>query len=186
MDVILPIGGAPWVFDLTQVTDWTVPATTHGPQTQAFGLRPATSTPVDIGGGRQLRVQDGGSVNCADLHLNAHGAGTHTECIGHVSLEGREIHTLQIPALLPATVLSVVPVRLGTTTDTYGGQSSPDDRVVPVAPLARAFSELTRPGYDAAIVLRTREEDEPARCWSGQNPPYLTHEAMAFLAASSA
>ncbi len=180
--MILPIGGASWVFDVNTAEDWTVQTLTRGARTQAFGLRETTAVPVDIGGGRRLRVADGGAVNCADLTLNPHGAGTHTECIGHISLEAREIRSLRIPALLPATVLSVVPVRLGTTTNTYRGSSSPDDRVVAVEPLARAFSELARPGFDAAIVLRTREDDDAAMVWSGRNPPYLTQEAIAFLA----
>ena len=32
-------------------------------------------------------VIDGGACNCENLKLNAHGNGTHTECVGHISKE---------------------------------------------------------------------------------------------------
>ncbi|MCO4762295.1 MAG: cyclase family protein [Myxococcales bacterium] len=182
MDVIAPIGGASWVLHLDDASDWTVPVQTGSEQTSAFGLRQTATEPVGIGGDMHLVVRDGGSVNCADVAFNPHGAGTHTEGIGHISIERRPVSQLQLPALLPATVLSVVPVRLGTTTETYGGDCHPDDLVVSVEPLARALSDLLVVGFDAAIVIRTREDDDSALQWSGRNPPYFTREAIAFLA----
>lgn len=183
MDVRLSIRQSQWAFSIDASSDWSVPATLEEERTDAFGLDPTRLQPVPIGGGRRLVVAEGASVNCSNLHINPHGAGTHTECIGHISEEAREVRTLRIPALLPATVLSVVPVRLATTTERYDGTCHPDDRVVPVEPLARAFAELAQPGFDSAIVVRTREDDDAALSWSGRNPPYLTREAMAFLAA---
>ncbi len=182
MELRVAVGGAAWVVDDTRAEDWTVPVRFDADATEAFGLANLRRAPVAIGGGRHLLVQEGAGVNCADVTFNPHGSGTHTEGLGHVSQQWRTLESLALPPLLPATVVTVAPVRLGTTNDTYLGTCDVDDRVVPVGPLARAVSELTVTGFDQALVIRTQEDSEPRRRWSETNPPYLTHEAMAFVA----
>ena len=45
-------------------------------------------------------VQKGGACNCEDITFNAHGNGTHTECVGHVSKESIYMDQVIMPPYL--------------------------------------------------------------------------------------
>ncbi len=55
-----------------------------GENPNAFYINPAQFEPIRVGG-FVGSVREGGSANCEVLTLCAHGNGTHTECVGHIS-----------------------------------------------------------------------------------------------------
>ncbi len=76
----------------------------HGPQLRCFGAAAAASVPLEVGdfNGRVIR---GASCNCSVLTLTPHANGTHTECVGHLTVERVDAHGLipqQAAARLPA------------------------------------------------------------------------------------
>ncbi|AWV90292.1 cyclase family protein [Bradymonas sediminis] len=157
-------------------------------QPNAFHLTSAHAAPARAEG----FVGDtrlGGSANCADIHLNPHGNGTHTECVGHLVDEAVAVGELATQALIPAVILSVGLERLGDTDESYGGASAPDDRVLTRRALESAWRALKTRADDVcvafceALILRTlpNSADKMTRQYGGSNPPYPTAEAVAWL-----
>jgi len=77
----------------------------------AFYLSPATILPVQIGSWTGS-ISAGSSVNCNNIHVCPHGAGTHTECMGHIVADGPSILEMAPQQLLPGVVLTVCPQKL--------------------------------------------------------------------------
>jgi kynurenine formamidase len=150
-----------------------------GPQPNAFGMPEATASPVRadgfVGDTRQ-----GGSCNCSGVTLYPHGNGTHTECVGHIVDERVPVAERLHSALIPATVATVTPERLGDSGDEYFGDGDGDDWVVSRRSLHRALGRADSPEcFRRALVLRTGHVDDPgSHRWSGSNPPYLTSDAV--------
>ncbi len=110
----------------------------------------------------------GGAVNFKNITLNPHGNGTHTECVGHISTEKHTINDCLRRFHFLAKLATVYPTKM------------PDgDRVV----LRKQMEELVRPGEVEAFILRTQPNDghKLTANYSGTNPPYLHHEAVAYL-----
>ncbi len=153
----------------------------RGPQPNAFYLEPARAAAVEAGNfvGDTRR---GGSANCADVHLNPHGNGTHTECVGHIVDEPISVGELAVAPLVPAVVLSVAPVTLDDAGEAYDGRCEPTDQVLTRRALAEAFSTMPS-GFCQAVVIRTlpNSTDKLTRTYSGHNPPYPTREAIEWL-----
>lgn len=158
-------------------------------QPNAFHLQHAHAAPARAGdfvGDTRL----GGSANCADIHLNPHGNGTHTECVGHLVDEGVAVGELAVQALIPAVILSVQTERLGDVDESYGGTHAPDDRVLTRNALQaawRALQEGTKhliAEFCQAMILRTlpNTNAKMTQQYGGSNPPYPTREAIGWLA----
>src|SRR5947199_6913443 len=72
--------------DLGEFFDISIPLRFNGPQPNAFGVEPASSTACQYGDlvGDTRR---GGSCNFEQITLIPHCNGTHTECVGHITNE---------------------------------------------------------------------------------------------------
>ncbi|MFW5966289.1 MAG: cyclase family protein, partial [Persicimonas sp.] len=169
--------------DLASAYDLAVRLDFSGPQPNAFHLDRARAKAVEA----DEFVGDtsrGGSANCRDVHLNPHGNGTHTECVGHIVDEPVAVGELAKRALYRATLLSVSPVTLAESGESYGGESADRDRVVTRSALEEAFAALDAPqAFCEALVIRTLPNDDAktSRTYSGTNPPYPTADAMEWL-----
>lgn len=149
-----------------------------GTEGVAFSLAGAVEEPVTAGD-FVGKVAAGGSVNCSTLHLNAHGNGTHTECIGHVLKDRVVVPDAPPPPLLSCVLLSAQPILRKDTPETYTGKQGDDDRVVTAAGLAESMLRIGKlPFAAAAVVVRTGLGQA---MFSGANPPYFTLEAIDFL-----
>lgn len=115
------------------------------------------------------RVSEGGSVNFTDVYFNPHGHGTHTECLGHITLEAesidKQLRDEPLPPLMPCLVHSVKPAEVG------------GDLVI----LPEHLPEDT--GLPPAFVLRTlpNSDDKKTQTWDNTNPPYLDPKFTAEL-----
>lgn len=110
----------------------------------------------------------GGAVNFYNLKINPHGNGTHTECVGHIAREKYTIHQCLRRFHFFAKLVSVWPQRLDN-----------GDRVI----LRQQLEDLFVTQVPEALVIRTLPNDEHKlrQNYSGSNPPYVHHEAIAFL-----
>jgi len=181
MAITLHVGEDHYVVDLDRAVDLTIAVAFSGERVAAFGLSDASAAPVDAGG-QALDTRLGGNVNCFDVTLNPHGNGTHTECIGHIVDDPVCVSDLAIAPLLAATVVSIRPVSLGSSQETYGGRHGPDDQVVTAAALQNALRGGPD-GFLEGLLIRTLVEsgDRRRRRWTGTNPPYLSNEAIALV-----
>lgn len=110
----------------------------------------------------------GGVVNFFNVQFNPHGNGTHTECVGHIARERYVLYECLREHHFPARLLSIFPRK----TDS-------GDRVI----FRDQLEEWWDDSAPRALVLRTLPNDhlKMRTNYSGSNPPYLHHEAAAFL-----
>src|SRR3954465_7746792 len=90
--------------------DISIPLRFNGPQPNAFGVEPASSTACQYGDlvGDTRR---GGSCNFEQITLIPHCNGTHTECVGHITNERISIRGCLVDVFISAGLISVEPTR---------------------------------------------------------------------------
>lgn len=114
-------------------------------------------------------VKAGSPVNFFNIFFNPHGNGTHTECMGHISIEQESINRNLKKFHFLAALISIAP------------QASGEDLIVRLedckTKLGTALPE--------ALIIRTlpNEQTKRIRDYSGKNPPYLEKELIDFLVA---
>lgn len=114
-------------------------------------------------------VKEGGSVNYQKLSLTPHGNGTHTECYGHISADGATINQCLNDFHFLAELISVAP-----DWKSYG------DFVI----TRKSVQDKLKNTSTQAVIIRTLPNFDSKRSanYSGVNPPYIDHEAAAYLA----
>lgn len=133
----------------------------------AFGIQAPLFEPFKAGGFIGS-VAAGGSVNCENLLINAHGNGTHTECVGHISRDKVTIYQVLKKFMFLAQVLTVEPKQLDN-----------GDHMV----MLNSIESFLHPLIDA-LVVRTvpNTTAKLTATYSGQNPTYVQPELCARLA----
>lgn len=166
MHAIIEFGENKYAVNLHQPLDISIPmhSGTHNPN--AFGIQPPSFEPFRAGG-FVGSVALGGSVNCENLFMNAHGNGTHTECVGHISKEKITINQSLKTFFAMAQLISIEP----KTTDT--------GNIVLLENVQKVF----KPGCDA-LVIRTLPNDDAKLTanYSGNHPTFLEPSLCAWLA----
>lgn len=111
-------------------------------------------------------VNRGGSCNVEVLNLHPHANGTHTECVGHISKE--KVYVSQV---------------LQDKNFFYAGLYTllPENGVITKKQFLAKF-----PTWDkkiSALIIRTLPNDakKRSRVYSGQNPPYVAADLMAYF-----
>jgi kynurenine formamidase len=178
---LLEVDGDLYEADLCQGVDLAIPLC-FAPgceQPGAFWLDAASSKPVEVDG-FVGSVEQGGPVNCYQVTFWPHGNGTHTETVGHITAPPPPVGARLGAALIPAALLTIPLVSLEESGETYPFRGSPEDRVVTRRALEQVVLER---GFHEALILRTLPNDAGKRAavYSGQNPAYLTSEAMAWV-----
>ncbi len=112
-------------------------------------------------------TRKGAPVNFYNVRLNPHGNGTHTECVGHIAVERISINTVLKNCHFIAELITIYPQHLDN-----------GDRVITL----RQVEEIIA-GHDpcTGLIIRTmpNHTDKMTRMYSGNNPPYIEHEAIA-------
>lgn len=160
--------GAAHKIDLSKPIDVSIPLQ-HGTENpNAFYAPPVAYIPL-IAGDFVGSTQSGSPVNFFNVQLNPHGNGTHTECVGHIFNLEHTINKTLDRFFFPAQLISIEPQELEN-----------GDRVITMEQVA---SKLDR-DFPEALLIRTFPNDssKKSRQYSGANPPYMHHEAAAFLA----
>lgn len=112
------------------------------------------------------QVAAGGPVNFFDIYFNPHAHGTHTECVGHISLEHESIDRRLSSYHYLSQLITVKPM-----------VNSDGDRWIPrslVIPHLRKDMPIT------ALVIRTlpNSSDKCTTDYSATNPPFVEPELM--------
>lgn len=145
------------VIDLTKQIDISIPIDNNG-GVNAFYISPAKFEPIRVGS-FVGSVAEGGSANCENLFINAHGNGTHTECVGHISKERIAINDCLKEFFHFAQLISVVP------------ENKNSDFVITLD----SISSLEKNSDCEAIIIRTLPNsiDKLSKNYSGTNPCYI-------------
>jgi kynurenine formamidase len=153
------------VYRLGRAIDLAVPLDFHGSQPSAYGVPRASARPYS-GDGFVLDTRAGGPCNCEILELVPHCHGTHTESVGHLTVERLPISAVLPEPFSPCSVITLEPA----------------GRQIGVAALERALA-LTDPDFLEALVVRTlpNSADKATRRWEDAGTPYFTPEAMTLV-----
>ncbi len=166
---LVRIGDREYAADLEAGYDLSIPLCRGAEQVNCFYAPAYRAEPVvsgDFVGSREA----GAPVNFFNVHINPHGNGTHTECVGHIAERQYAIHDCLKQFFFTAELVSVYPER-----------QENGDRVITPGQMRNLFGES--PLKTEALILRTlpNEESKLHRMYSGSNPPYLAAEAVAYL-----
>lgn len=166
MHAIIEFGEKKYAVNLHQPLDISIPMHSGINNPNAFGIQPPSFEPFRAGG-FVGSVALGGSVNCENLLINAHGNGTHTECVGHISKEKITINQSLKTFFAMAQLISI------EAKPTAGGN----------AVLLEDVQKIVKPGYDA-LIIRTLPNDTAklTAYYSGNNPTFLEPALCAWLA----
>jgi kynurenine formamidase len=154
---------------LNEGIDISIPFTNDPESTRAWYLPPVDIEPVVLGDWRGEVRSDGKGVNFNWIRLAPHAHGTHTECLGHISLNKESVNQTMERSHFTALLVSVRP-------EEWEG----DLRIS----LDRFLEALDGREIPEALVIRTipNTEDKRTRQYSGSNPPYLDASIAIFLA----
>ena len=155
-------------------------------QPNHFGASPALAKPMQAGSfiGDTER---GGSCNVNELILNPHCNGTHTETIAHICHTSDNLATkvsaLNIPPLMPCTLISVTPIPAMACNDEYIPNFNVDDCVINKEQLEQQLCVYSDEQVQC-VVVRTLP-NTLAKCQENYNadnqPAFFTREAVLYL-----
>jgi arylformamidase len=157
-----------WVADLKKGHAISIPLRDGVQNPNCFWAPPVRFEPLKAGA-FVGSLEAGAPVNFFNAQFNPHGNGTHTECVGHIAPGDFTINrTLREHHFLAKLVT------LWPTTLNHG------DRVITL----EQIKEVIKTEEAEALVLRTmpNSTDKLTRQYSGTNPPYLSADALAYLA----
>ncbi len=183
MNMRLEIGGRNYFVVLETPYDISIPLKFNEAQPNTYNIPIATAKAVETDGlvGDTRR---GGSCNFEAIQLIPHCNGTHTECVGHISLERISIYDTLSHSLCPTVVITVQPVNGEDCGDTYTPPLEKTDWVITRKSLAQ-LEEINRttPEWLEAIVIRTLPNDisKRTRQYEQRPPPFFSKEAIEFL-----
>lgn len=184
-DCILCVGGVDWRVRLSDPHDISIPIDFGDDQPEAFGLPAASARPFTAGDFVGA-VAAGGPVNCYGVTLWPHGNGTHTETVGHITEPVTPVGRALVDTLTPACLLTVEVCALDESRESYPAPGDGADLVITAGALEAAREALApEPTWLEALVIRTRPNHPGKKHaqYSGQNPAYLTVEAMRWVRA---
>lgn len=167
--------------DTSKCFDISIPVNFNGPQPNTYDVNPAQSKAYEAGSfiGDTRR---GGGCNFEQLSMIPHCNGTHTECVGHISLERIHVNSVFNELLIPSALVTVVPVSARQTADTYSPPKQDADMLITASSLEEVLS-----GSDSyffrGLILRTlpNPNDKKSRRYSENNPPFFSTEAMELI-----
>ena len=159
-------GDKTYRFDSDKYHDLSIPIQDGKNNVNAYHINPPKIEPFCVGS-FVGSVSQGGACNCEDIFFNAHGNGTHTEGIGHITSERIPIYQSLVDTHILARLISLQPRLLGT------------DYIIEASQL----DEIDLTDIDA-VILRTlpNSDDKKVKQYSGANPTYLEAKFTKYLA----
>ncbi len=154
-------------FDSNKPLDISIPMNSGIKNPNAFYIPEPEFSPLKVGNFVGSIIK-GGSANCEKLIIYPHGNGTHTECIGHISIEKNTINKSLKTFLFKAELISIEPFLM------ING-----DLII----LKEQVEELIKNLKCDALVIRTLPNDENkfGKNYSGKNPAYLHRNAAKYI-----
>ncbi len=166
--------------DFSKPVSVAIPLDFAGPQPSCFGAERAQARPL-AAGDFVGDTRAGGSCNCEILTLAPHCNGTHTECVGHVTLDRVAVSERLPGGVELALLVTIAPAAAADSTEDSDPAPVPGDCLVTAAALRKTFDAYQGP-VPTALIVRTAGSEGPYHAYSGAAPaPYLTRQAAAFL-----
>jgi arylformamidase len=181
MELSFKMGEQQYVFNNNVFHDLSIPLHFNGEQPNIFDMETARSQACEngkfIGDTRR-----GGGCNFEKISMIPHCNGTHTECIGHLTHERYAIQKQLKDSLIPATLISVTPVKATNNADRYEPSKEEGDTFISRQVLEQALKQDHR-GFHRALIIRTipNEKTKMNRRYMSHPPAFFSLDAMEFL-----
>lgn len=174
--------------DLERGTSLAITQTFDAEQPNHFSARYASKEPVRVGD-YIGDMRQGGGCNFDTVTIVPHCNGTHTETVGHITIEPRAIGSLVLGSQGWGAVISVEPQNGLTSGESYSPELESADQVLTASTLAsattRAIDGLRIPlSAITFLIVRTLPNvtDKLKRRYELSDPvPFLTREAVEWL-----
>ena len=159
--------GKTYKVDLKQPLDISIPLKNGMDNVNCFYAPPVEFSPV-VFGDFIGATSAGSPVNFMNVRFNPHGNGTHTECVGHISKAKFSIQECLNRFIFFAKLVSVFPLK-----------QQNGDRIIK----RHQIEEVLQPSDIEVLIIRTQPNDDfkLKTNYSGANPPYIHHEAIAYM-----
>jgi arylformamidase len=156
-----------WVIDLNLPIDLSLALESGNNNPNAFHIPAPRFEPIVVGD-FVGSVMKGSGANCENLFINAHGNGTHTECVGHIMPERFTIHQ-SLSKFHYIAQLRSFPLVQTETGDSMVMLPEEDNWLHPQV---------------EALIIRTLPNgmDKKTQQYSGNNPAYLAPDLCKYLA----
>lgn len=181
MKINFSIGNSEYSADTSEPIDISIPVLFNGEQPNTYDVDKAASKAYESGEftGDTRR---GGGCNFEEYRIIPHCNGTHTECVGHISLERISINKTLKESFFPASVISLNPERAFDTNDNYIPGKNKDDLLITRKLLEEKINESDK-NFHEALVIRTLPNDDSkkSRNYMKHQPPFFSIEAMEYL-----
>lgn len=180
MKINFTISGKNFSSDLSDGRRISIPMIFNGDQPNTYDVPRAESHPYEtgnfIGDTRQ-----GGSCNFEEIKLIPHCNGTHTECVGHISLERISLHDILKDTLIPSTLVTVQPEHALETADTYDPLKSEEDMLITAKCISDSMSGKS--DFLQGLIIRSipNEFSKTSRHYMNNPPPFFSIEAIELI-----
>lgn len=180
-NLTLAVGDRQFTVDTHAGYDLSIPLQFDAEQPRAFGAASATGT-VLTAGGFTGDVRRGGSCNCSTYSLTPHCNGTHTECVGHLTVDRVQVRDIAGEALVPAQLLSVALEDAAQTPERSLPAPHSGDRLITRSGLQRAAGVHDMRGCRALIVRTLPNGPEKRfRDYGAAPAAYFSSDAMQWI-----
>jgi arylformamidase len=180
MNISIEMNHQTFKIDSNKPLDISIPLEFNNSQPNIYGVSKATANAYEdehfVGDTRR-----GGSCNFENLALNTHCNGTHTECVGHITIERISINRCLQDAFILANLITVLPENALKTVETYAVKLDENDFLITKKSMESGKWKMENA---QALIIRTLPNDlsKKSRDYSVQNPPFFSIEAMHYIA----
>lgn len=181
MKINFETGGYNYSCDTSQPIVISIPLIFNAEQPNTYDVNKATAKAVEtaefVGDTRR-----GGSCNFEEYKFISHCNGTHTECVGHISLERISIHDVLKDSFIPSTLITVTPEKALDTNDTYIPDKNENDFLITKKILEENLKDTDK-NFLEGLVIRTLPNDDSkkSRQYMKNLPSYFSTEAMKYI-----
>lgn len=181
MKVQFEISDHLYSIDLENPFDISIPMIFNGDQPNTYDVPIATARAY-ADGNFIGDTRKGGSCNFEEYKLIPHCNGTHTECVGHIAYERISIHSVLRDSFIPATLISVQPVKASDTHELCRPEKKGEDLLLTKRAIKQALQSLSS-SFFAGLIIRTLPNDESKKSkkYGMLPPPYFTIDAVQFI-----
>ncbi len=152
--------------DFSKPLDLSIPIRAGEENVNAFHMPPVRFEAFQAGGFIG-DVNQGGSCNVFNIHMNPHGNGTHTETVGHISTEKYPIYKCLKTFFFFAELITIDP------------QNKDGDKTITQTQLENALKDKS----PEALIIRTlpNTSEKINAHYSGTNPVYMDKQGAIYL-----
>ena len=161
--------------------DISIPFNFNGEQPNFYDVNPGLLTPLKSGE-TTFSVSAGAGCNVAEISMNIHCTGTHTEGVGHLLENPGDIGMVLTDIMIPAILITVAPISFGDIKESYHCAVDDNEWVISRNAIQYEF-EKWKELKPRALIIRTTPNIEEKKFFQFKKniPPFFTNDALKYI-----